>query len=138
MAAKILCRRLRPLGDVLAPTQLGFAVRSGCEAAIHATRGYCSSASCSSAGEPQVLLKVDFANAFNSIFRDVILEETYILIRSNGGDIRVSSLRRPVCSPIWRPHCMVEEWDSTGGPAWTSPLLSWPSATHGCAPCDSA
>ena len=77
LAAKILCRRLRPLGGVLAPTQLGFAVRSGCEAAIHATRGYCSSASCSSAGEPQVLLKVDFANAFNSIFRDVILEETY-------------------------------------------------------------
>ena len=26
-----------------------------------------------------------------------------ILIRSNGGDIRVSSLRCPVCSPIWRP-----------------------------------
>ena len=26
LAAKILCRRLRPLGGVLAPTQLGFAV----------------------------------------------------------------------------------------------------------------
>ena len=77
LAAKILCRRLRPLGDVLAPTQLGFAVRSGCEAAIHATRGYCSAVSSSSAGEPQVLLKVDFANAFNSTYRDVILEETY-------------------------------------------------------------
>ena len=50
LAAKILCRRLRPLGVVLAPTQLGFAVRSGCEAAIHATRGYCSAASSSSAG----------------------------------------------------------------------------------------
>ena len=77
LAAKILCRRLIPLGVVLAPTQLGFAVRSGCEAAIHATRGYCSAASSSSAGEPQVLLKVDFTNAFNSIYRAVILEETY-------------------------------------------------------------
>ena len=77
LAAKILCRRLRPLGIVLAPTQLGFAVRSGCEAVIHATRGYCSAAPSSSAREPQVLLKVDFANAFNSIYHDVIVEEPY-------------------------------------------------------------
>ena len=138
LAAKILCRRLRPLGGVLAPTQLGFAVRSGCEAAIHATRGYCSSASCSSAGEPQVLLKVDFANAFNSIFRDVILEETY-----SSAPMAATYAYQAYGAPsalrfAWRPHCMVEEWDSTGGPAWTSPLLSWPSATHGCAPCDSA
>ena len=70
LAGKVAGRRVGPrAAALLAPKQLGFAVPGGAEAAVHAARRYVS-------GLPQghVLVKVDFANAFNTIRRDVVLE----------------------------------------------------------------
>ena len=50
------------------PSQLGVGVSGGCEAAIHATRRFLSAASLD-----QVLVKLDFSNAFNCLHRDVML-----------------------------------------------------------------
>jgi hypothetical protein len=53
----------------LAPTQLGFGVRMGTEAAAHAARRFLSDL------EPgKALLKLDFCNAFNALKRDYILQ----------------------------------------------------------------
>lgn len=56
------------MGDLLAPWQLGYGVRGGSEAAVHAARLYLQSFDTSKA-----LLKLDFRNAFNSIQRDRML-----------------------------------------------------------------
>ncbi|HSN23902.1 MAG TPA: reverse transcriptase domain-containing protein, partial [Methylomicrobium sp.] len=52
----------------LSPLQLGVGVSGGCEAAIHATRRFISHMT-----PDQVVVKLDFANAFNRIHRDAIL-----------------------------------------------------------------
>ena len=54
--------------NLLRPNQLGFGVRLGAEAAVHATRSFIES-HC----DNTVVLKIDFANAFNSIHRDKVL-----------------------------------------------------------------
>ena len=55
--------------NLLKPNQLGFGVRMGAEAAIHATRSFIESHR-----QNTILLKIDFTNAFNSIHRDKALE----------------------------------------------------------------
>ena len=55
----------------LRPLQVGFGVRGGCEAAIHAARSFVVEGRHQS--DPFVLLKLDFKNAFNCIRRDKIL-----------------------------------------------------------------
>lgn len=70
LTAKLACGSIRdPIGDYLRPKQLGFATRGGCEAAIHATRTFLSR----NKGKAKVLLKIDFRNAFNSMYRDNML-----------------------------------------------------------------
>ena len=54
----------------LHPTQLGFGMPGGCEAAVHATRRYLSQAS---EVLLRVLLKVDFKIAFNTFRQDCLL-----------------------------------------------------------------
>ena len=56
------------MADLLAPTQLGYGVRGGSEAAVHATRCFLNNMD-----ENQAVVKLDFANAFNSIRRDCML-----------------------------------------------------------------
>ena len=56
------------IGEHLRPAQLGFSTRGGCEAAAHAARRYLGEAS-----HRRVLFKVDMANAFNCLRRDVFL-----------------------------------------------------------------
>ena len=51
--------------DVFAPNQLGFGVTGGAEAAAHATRSFVQNAN-----STDVLLKLDFSNAFNTMRRD--------------------------------------------------------------------
>jgi hypothetical protein len=51
------------------PTQLGVGVKGGCEALIHAARHFLTHKS-----QDQALIKIDFANAFNSVRRDAVLE----------------------------------------------------------------
>ena len=54
--------------NLLQPNQLGFGIKRGAEAAIHAARTFIHS------HNDMVLLKIDFANAINSINRDKALE----------------------------------------------------------------
>jgi hypothetical protein len=57
------------MGDLLAPLQLGYGTPLGAEAAVHAARRYVGNL------QPgQLLLKVDFRNAFNCLRRDRMLQ----------------------------------------------------------------
>lgn len=56
------------IGETLRPVQVGVSSKGGCEAAVHAARRYSRDAL-----HRRVLFKVDMANAFNSLRRDVFL-----------------------------------------------------------------
>lgn len=60
------------LESFFAPLQMGIATAGGCEAAVHAARSFIT-------GMPrdQVFVKLDFANAFNTLRRDVMLQAVY-------------------------------------------------------------
>ena len=62
------------IASLLAPKQLGYGIRNGAEAAVHATRQYIDHLQPNHA-----VLKLDFKNAFNSIYRDKMLEAVQIL-----------------------------------------------------------
>ena len=66
---------LEKLSGHFGHTQLGVEVPGGCEAAIHAARRFVSSMS-----RDQVMAKLDFKNAFNSIHRDIMLERVALEI----------------------------------------------------------
>ena len=69
LAAKCACfRMVESMGASLAPQQLGYGVPLGGEAAAHAARRFLDSMS-----PGQLLLKLDFRNAFNSLRCDKIL-----------------------------------------------------------------
>jgi len=70
LAAKVACQHVKERSfALLAPRQLGFAVKGGAEAAAHATRRFLQNM------QPgEVFVKIDFKNAFNTIRRDNILE----------------------------------------------------------------
>ena len=57
--------------SILAPRQLGVGIKGGAEALAHAARRYLSGM-----GPGQVLVKLDFSNAFNTLRRDSMLEAT--------------------------------------------------------------
>ena len=60
---------MEAMGELLAPRQLGYGTKLGCEAAVHATRLYLSNL------QPgQAILKLDFQNAFNCIRHDKMLQ----------------------------------------------------------------
>ena len=72
------------MGSLLRPTQLGYGTRHGAEAAVHAAR-ICLSY----LDEGQVMVKLDYSNAFNTIRRDRMLSavlksapELYLLVYS--------------------------------------------------------
>ena len=60
---------------ILAPRQLGFGVKGGAEAAVHAARSYLNHLDSDSA-----MVKLDFRNAFNTVRRDRMLEATSVLL----------------------------------------------------------
>ena len=69
LAVKVGIRPLADrLGESLRPIQVGVATRGGCEAAAHAARQYLGRDA-----HRRVLFKLDMANAFNSLRRDVFL-----------------------------------------------------------------
>ena len=71
LAAKVMVQHVSDTAAAwLAPRQLGFGVKGGAEAAAHATRRYLQELSPNS-----VIAKLDFKNAFNSIRRDVVIDE---------------------------------------------------------------
>ena len=57
------------MAAVLSPLQLGIGVPGGAEAAIHAVRRYVTTMP-----DSHVVVKLDFANAFNTLRRDCLLE----------------------------------------------------------------
>ena len=59
---------LKELADLLSSRQLGYGVPWGVEAAVHATRKYIKDLQ-----SDQVILKIDFKNAFNCVRRDKML-----------------------------------------------------------------
>ena len=75
LAAKVASGKvLEDMGALLTPRQLGFGVKGGVEAAVHSARLYL----CNLKPE-QVLLKLDFRNAFNSLRRDKMLSAVQVL-----------------------------------------------------------
>ena len=57
------------LADYFGPIQLRVGVPGGCKAAVHATRRFAEHMP-----DDQVIVKLDFINAFNSLHRDAMLE----------------------------------------------------------------
>ena len=69
LIAKAACHTEREAVVIkLVPSQLGFGIRQGVEAAAHAARSFLGSMT-----KGQALLKVDFTNAFNTLSRDEML-----------------------------------------------------------------
>ena len=62
------------MGALLAPRQLGYGVKGGCEAAVHSARLYLDNLL-----EDHAILKLDFKNTFNSVRRDTMLEAVHDL-----------------------------------------------------------
>ena len=70
LAAKIVSDKMRDdMSNLLAPRQLGFGVKRGAEAAVHAARLYINNLEVN-----QGLVKLDFRNAFNTVRRDKMLD----------------------------------------------------------------
>lgn len=70
LASEIAGRHILPkLYLEFEPVQLGFGVKGGCEAAVHALRFFLTN------GQPDVLLKIYIENAFNSANRDTLRTE---------------------------------------------------------------
>ena len=57
------------MGSMLAPLQLGYRTPLGSEAAVHSARQFVASLS-----QDQVILKLDFKNAFNRVRHDKVLQ----------------------------------------------------------------
>ena len=63
--------------DVLAPLQLAVAVPGGCEVAVHLLQNWATEVKEGVSAPRRAVVKVDFANAFNSRRRDGVLEALY-------------------------------------------------------------
>lgn len=75
LVAKIAGRKvLDEMTNLLAPHQLGYGVRGGAEAAVHAARRFLHGMD-----QKQAIVKLNFANAFNSVRRDCVLSAVQIL-----------------------------------------------------------
>src|SRR5215471_17698081 len=68
LAAKCVNKQAQKFADYFRPLQLGVAVSGGCEAAVHATRRFMENMA-----DDDVIVKLDFSNAFNSVRRDAVL-----------------------------------------------------------------
>ena len=70
-------RVLEDMATLLAPRQLGYGIRGGAEAAVHATRRYLSEFQ-----SDQAIVKLDFKNTFNTVHRNKMLEAVEVLART--------------------------------------------------------
>ena len=102
-------RIVESMGASLAPQQLGYGIPLGCEAAAHAARRYLDSMS-----PVQLLLKLDFRNAFNSLRRDkmltVVKDAAPDLFRFVSSLLTVLSLQKVT---LWAHYCFAD--DPSGG-----------------------
>ena len=105
------------IGDSLRPVQLGFSTKGGCEAAAHAARRYLNEAS-----HRRVIFKIDMANAFNSLRRDVFLSAVQLrsppLYR-----MLWQAYARPSTLFFWGCKIRVGDWYTAGRSVWAGSLL---------------
>lgn len=72
LSGKIVCCHIKEhLAEVLAPIQIGFGVKGGAEALIHAVRCFVKA----DHDKPMAIIKFDFKNGFNMLFRKLLLTE---------------------------------------------------------------
>ncbi|GAU87353.1 hypothetical protein RvY_00219 [Ramazzottius varieornatus] len=71
LAGKVVSRVMAEMGAQLRPEQVGCGTRGSAEAAVHASRLFLSRIN----AECQVVLKLDFKNAFSTVFRGRLLAE---------------------------------------------------------------
>lgn len=72
LAGKVSCLHIKdPLSQILAPIQLGFGIRGGAEALVHAVRAFAKAEH----SKPKAIVKFDFINAFDMLFRKFLLNE---------------------------------------------------------------
>ena len=70
LVAKVACKQVvDEMAELLAPRQLGYGVSGGSEAAVHTARCFLNNMDAC-----QAMVKLGFANAFNSIRRDCMLK----------------------------------------------------------------
>ena len=70
LTAKAIMAKLKHFCEIeFRPLQLGVCTPNGCEAAVHAVKTYVESPEV----HDQILLKIDFSNAFNTVRRDLVL-----------------------------------------------------------------
>lgn len=71
LSSKISCNRIRDdASKYLGPRQMGFGIRGGAEAIVHSARDFLLSPN----NEDSILVKLDYSNAFNSIFRTKMIQ----------------------------------------------------------------
>ena len=71
LVTKLICQIIKSeSGRIFRPQQLGFGTQMGCEKIIHTVRSFIHS----SLDSENILLKLDFKNAFNTIERDIMLK----------------------------------------------------------------
>lgn len=71
LTGKLCCQAVQEKSrQYFQPYQLGFASKRGCEAVIHATRTFIKERQTSN----DILVKIDYKNAFNCVKRDILLE----------------------------------------------------------------
>ena len=64
LAGKVACFNVKGrLSEILKPVQLGFGIKGGAEALVHAVRRFCKAKH----NKPMALIKFDFRNAFNML-----------------------------------------------------------------------
>lgn len=72
LTSKIACFSVKSdMINYLRPRQIGFGVKFGCEAAVHAIRSFVRNPK----NGLKLIIKVDVKNAFNSVERDIMLAE---------------------------------------------------------------
>ena len=67
---------IESLTDYFNALQVGVGVAGGCEAVVHATRRFLSTMP-----TDNIIVKLDFSNAFNSLYRDYMLERVSEVIQ---------------------------------------------------------
>ena len=67
-------RVLEDMATLLAPCQLGYGIRGGAEAVVHAARRYLNELQ-----SDHAMVKLDFKNAFNTVHRDKMLKAVEVL-----------------------------------------------------------
>lgn len=76
LAAKCASSYAAPkVAEYLSPRQVGVGVPGGCEAAVHATRRFLNSID-----NETIIAKIDFSNAFNSLYRIEMLTALYNIL----------------------------------------------------------